>query len=193
VIRRVTVAVGVAASVVALDQWTKRWASDFLAYRAPIDVIGELVRFTYTRNSGVAFGLGAGHRFPFYLFSIAAVCVILFMFSRHRTHTIARQLALALILGGALGNLVDRLSTGEVVDFILVGWRRWYWPVFNVADSAVSVGVALFALTWLRQTEPPSQAEAAPDDPPVAIPGPGDEPRGAARPLPGHGADGPVA
>jgi signal peptidase II len=184
---------GVAGVVLWADQWTKNWAEDTLIGRAPVNVIGELVRFTYTRNSGVAFGLGAGHRFPFYLFSIAAVCVILVMFSRHRTHTIARQIALALILGGALGNLVDRLSTGEVVDFILIGWRRWYWPVFNVADSAVSIGVALFALTWLRQTEPPSHAEAVPDEPPVAIPGSSDEPRGAARPLPGHGADGPVA
>src|SRR5437763_234659 len=73
--------------------------------------------------------------------------------TRQRTHSLVRQLALALILGGALGNLVDRLSTGEVVDFILVGWRRWYWPVFNVADSAVSIGVALFAMTWMKGSE----------------------------------------
>jgi signal peptidase II len=184
---------GVAGLVLWADQWTKSWAEDALMGRPPVNVIGELVRLTYTRNSGVAFGLGAGLRFPFYLFSVAAVGVILYMFARHRTHSLVRQLALALILGGALGNLVDRLSTGEVVDFILVGWRQWYWPVFNVADSAVSIGVALFALTWLRHAESHRDAEAVPNDPVAAMDGPGVEQRGAAGPLPGRGADGPLA
>ena len=74
---------------------------------------------------------------------------------RQRVHALARRLALALILGGALGNLVDRLTTGEVVDFIDIGWGRWHWPVFNVADSAVSIGVVLFALTWPRHDSRP--------------------------------------
>ncbi len=183
--------VGVAGLVLWADQWTKHWASMRLFARAPINVVGELVRFTYTRNSGVAFGLGAGHRFPFYLFSVAAVVVIVWMFARHRTHSLVRQVALALILGGALGNLVDRLTTGEVVDFILVGWRQWYWPVFNVADSAVSLGVALFALTWMRHGEP--HLEAPHHDEPAQAHGPDTPARGAAGSLPGRGADGPVA
>jgi signal peptidase II len=184
---------GLAGLVVWADQWTKRWAEDTLFARAPVDVIGELVRLTYTRNSGVAFGLGAGMRFPFYLFSVAAVIVIMVMFARHRTHTLTRQLALGLILGGALGNLIDRLTTGEVVDFILIGWRQWYWPVFNVADSAVSIGVVLFGLTWLRHTESHALVEGAPDDRAAQADGPGAGQRGAAGPLPGRGADGPLA
>lgn len=183
--------IGVAALVLWADQSTKKWAEAALISRPPMNVVGELVRFTYTRNSGVAFGLGAGHRFPFYVFSIAAVVVILFMFLRQRRHTLTRQVALSLILGGALGNLVDRVTTGEVVDFILVGWKRWYWPVFNVADTAVSIGVGLFALTWLHPAE--IAAEASIDDHPVAMDGPGAERRGAAGPLPGRGADGPLA
>jgi signal peptidase II len=182
----------IAGLVVWADQWTKSWAEDTLIARPPVNIIGELVRFTYTRNSGVAFGLGAGHRFPFYLFSIVAVGVIVYMFSRQRTHSLLRQLSLALILGGALGNLIDRLTTGEVVDFILIGWRQWYWPVFNVADSAVSIGVALFALTWLHTSEVPPHSEAAADDHAAPVDGPGAG-RGAARPLSGHSADGPVA
>jgi signal peptidase II len=185
--------VGIAGLVLWADQWTKSWAENVLIARPPVNVIGELVRFTYTRNSGVAFGLGAGHRFPFYLFSVAAVGVILVMFARHRAHSLIRQLALALILGGALGNLVDRLTTGEVIDFILIGFRQWYWPVFNVADSAVTIGVLMFALTWLRHSEHTALAEAAPDDHAPAVVGPGAEQRGAAGPLPGRGADGPVA
>ena len=109
----------------ALDQWTKHWATAHAASIAPpVEVLGEFVRFTYTRNSGVAFGLGAGLPFPVLPVldrrgaasscgcSCAAGC----------TRPL-RQLALALILGGALGNLVDRVTTGEVVDFIQIGWR----------------------------------------------------------------------
>ena len=183
--------IGIAGVMLWADQWTKGWAEDTLIARPPLNIIGELVRFTYTRNSGVAFGLGAGHRYPFYVFSIAAVGVILTMFWRRRTHALLRQVALALILGGALGNLVDRLSTGEVVDFILIGWRQWYWPVFNVADSAVSIGVVLFALTWMRHEDPTAAERLAHDDT-VAVDRPGTEHGGATGSLPGRSADGPV-
>lgn len=196
---------GIAAVILAADQWTKHWATANLAGRAPVEVIGDIVRFTYTRNSGVAFGLGAGLPFPYAVFSILAVVVILYLFLRHREHTPLRQVSLALILGGALGNLVDRLATGEVVDFILVGWRRWYWPVFNVADSAVTVGVLLFGVTWMRHGEHHIGAGAEPgagseetgsvplDDPNDPLVGPGAEQRGAGGPLSRAGADGPVA
>jgi hypothetical protein len=79
--------------------------------------------------------------------------VILYMFLSQRVPSLSRQIALSFILGGALGNLVDRLKSGEVVDFIEIGWRRWHWPVFNVADSAVTIGVVLFALAWSRRPE----------------------------------------
>jgi signal peptidase II len=184
----------VAATVVALDQWTKHWATRTLAFRPPLEVVGEFVRLTYTRNSGVAFGLGAGLPFPYYVFSIAAVVVILYLFARQRVTGWPRQLALALILGGAVGNLIDRVRFGEVVDFIEIGYGRWRWPVFNVADSAVTVGVGLFALTWPRRhpaDEPALHgATHEPDAEPV---GSRAERGGAARPLPGGGPDGPLA
>jgi len=203
---RLPVLLTLSAAVLALDLWSKRWATATLAGAPPVHVIGELVRFTYVRNSGVAFGLGAGLPFPYYLFSIAAVVAILVLFVRGRVHGLGRQLALALILGGALGNLVDRLSTGLVVDFIDVGFGRWHWPVFNVADSAVSIGVVLFALTWPRHDAPAESATAGLDAPAgPAIPGGGERDagvgplgpvageRGAAGPLPGRGADGPLS
>jgi hypothetical protein len=108
----------------------------------------------------------------------------------------------------ALGNLVDRVTTGEVVDFIEIGWSRWHWPVFNVADSAVTVGVLLFALTWNRASEHPAPAETPADDSAIGSPlaagvspdepmagpfGPAAEQRRAAGSLPRSGADGPVA
>lgn len=174
------------AAVLAFDLWTKRWATETLAGHPPVNVIGELVRFTYTRNSGVAFGLGAGIPFPYWLFSIVAALAIVWLFVRQRVPSPARRVALALILGGALGNLVDRVRYGEVVDFIEIGWGRWHWPVFNVADSAVSIGVVLFALAWPRSKADAHDegartvGDAAPDG-------------GAAGPLPGRGADRPLA
>ena len=188
---------GIAATVLALDQWTKHWAERTLAQRPPVNVIGEIVRFTYTRNSGVAFGLGAGFPFPYAVFSIVAVVAIVYLFARHREHSAGRQVALSLILGGALGNLVDRLASGQVVDFILIGWRQWYWPVFNVADSAVTTGVVLFGLTWARHHEPhPTSTESTvepSDEPESSAFGSSAQQRGAAGPLPRRGADGPVA
>jgi signal peptidase II len=184
---------GVAAAIVGLDQWSKLWATAHLAMRPPVPVIGEFLQLTYTRNSGVAFGLGAGTGFPYYLFSIAAATVIVLMFVRRQVHGFGRQIALALILGGALGNLVDRLKTGDVVDFIQILWGRF--PVFNVADSAVSVGVALFAWSWTRReyaamSDGPAQAEH--DDPNIASVRAGGSPGGAAGSLPGDGTDGPL-
>jgi len=204
----VIVLLGIAAAVLGLDLASKRWATHALAGAPPIKVIGDLVRFTYVRNSGVAFGLGAGLPFPYYLFSIAAVLAILVLFARGRVHGTARRLALALILGGALGNLVDRLSTGLVVDFIDIGVGRWHWPVFNVADSAVSIGVVIFALAWPRHESSAALTGADPAGPPdmpgdlgageehdadAGPLGPAARHRGAAGPLPGRGADGPLA
>jgi len=191
---------GVAGVVFALDQWTKRWATETLADRDPLPVLGEFVRLTYTRNSGVAFGLGAGTNFPFYLFSLLAAAAILALFLRGRVQGRARETALALIFGGALGNLVDRITTGLVVDFIEVGVRQWRFPVFNVADSAVTIGVALFALGWTRRPHEGASPEAAAD---AAGAGPEEDVKeaadagargaraaggGASGPLPGGGA-----
>jgi signal peptidase II len=86
-------------------------------------------------------------------------------------------------MGGALGNLIDRLRFGEVVDFIEIGYGRWHWPVFNVADSAVTIGVILFAITWPRTQTRHEDADLV---------GAGERSGGEAGSLPGRGADGPV-
>jgi signal peptidase II len=141
---------GIAAVAVALDQWTKRLASEHLAAVPPVRLVDEFVQLTYTRNSGIAFGLLAGRNFPLYVFSIVAAVAVIVLFLRHERLSLARHLSLALILGGAVGNLIDRVTTGEVVDFILLAWRGHEFPVFNLADVAVTTGVALFALAWSR-------------------------------------------
>jgi signal peptidase II len=190
-----------AVVVVALDRWTKHWASTTLQFSESVRVVGDYLRFTYTRNSGVAFGIGQGTGFPYYVFSLVAIVAIVWMFLRGRVgHDPVRSTALTLILSGAVGNLVDRVTSGEVVDFIEVGIPQWHWPVFNVADSAVTVGVLLFVLTWSRAGEPAAAPDAevagAPDaaggDEPARPEGPGVERRGAPGPLPGGGAEGPL-
>jgi signal peptidase II len=190
---------GVAFASVLLDQWTKHWATDHLAFREPVNVIGELVRFTYTRNSGIAFGMFAGKSFPFYIFSVVAALAVFWLWSRHPRLPWPRQWSLALILGGAIGNLIDRVRHGEVVDFILLSWRGHEFPVFNVADMCVTCGVILFALVWTHEpaAEPavagnaaaltgadPAASEASIGKPDAAVGGAGD---GGGSPL------GPVA
>ena len=156
--------------VLGLDLWTKRWATVTLAGHPSVPVLGELVRLTYTRNPGVAFGIGNNFPFPYYLFSIAAALLILYLFVRQRVPSPTRRVALALILGGALGNLVDRVTAGEVVDWIEIGWGHWHWPVFNVADSAVTIGVVMFALAFPRRGAEPAHGEPAHEDAPGGRP-----------------------
>ena len=114
-------------------------------------MVGDLVRLTYARNSGIAFSLFAGR-------GLSAVDLLARRGGRGGGAVRAPapgsppggSSSLALILGGAIGNLIDRVTTGQVVDFILLSWGRHEFPVFNVADIAVTCGVSLFALTWSR-------------------------------------------
>lgn len=190
---------GIAAALVALDQWSKHWATAHLAFAPPMMVVGDLVQFTYTRNSGIAFGLLAGRNFPLWVFSALAAVIVLVLFSRHALMTLPRQLSLAFILGGAIGNLIDRAATGEVVDFIYLQWRGHGFPVFNVADICVNVGVILFALAWTRDSEgsaPAPAGDAAPEGKPNEAGGTDSAGTGsgsAGGPLAGEGADRPLA
>lgn len=160
--------IGVAAGSVVLDQWAKYWATANLAFREPMHVIGHLVTFTYTRNSGIAFGMFQGRSFPFYIFSVVAAVAVFWLWVRHPQLSRAREWSLALILGGAVGNLIDRVRYGEVTDFILLAWRGHEFPVFNVADMCVTCGVILFALVWTHDPEPAHEAGAAPAEPALA-------------------------
>jgi signal peptidase II len=162
---------GLAAAVIALDQASKAWAAGRLRPDpAGIDVVPGLVRFVYAENPGIAFSLfdsgASATRWLLSAFStVAAVAVVAYAL-RTDARLFRLQVTFALLLGGIVGNLVDRVRTGRVVDFIDVYVSVYHWPTFNVADSAISVGAALLALEMLRgsghESEPrPAEGGAA--------------------------------
>lgn len=141
---------GLSAGVVGLDQLTKAAVAAVLQ-PGHERVITEFFSLVHVFNTGVAFSMfrDAGV-WPRYLFSAVALAVgILIVWLLRRGGTRLYCAGLALILGGAVGNLWDRVTLGHVVDFLLFHWRDWYYPAFNVADSAISVGAALLILDGL--------------------------------------------
>ena len=149
-------------AVVALDQITKLIVLDRLPLGASVPVLDGLLSLTLVLNPGLAFGLlggiPAGWRWVVAALSLAALAVLARVALRVLpTGGWPGRLAIGLIFGGAVGNLIDRARFGAVVDFVDVHWRGWHWPAFNVADSAITVGVALLALRLLteRSTSPP--------------------------------------
>ena len=140
--------------ILLLDQWTKAAVqAQFPLYRS-VPVIQGFFNFTHVRNRGGAFGVFGGERGEFgtFLFvgvSVVAVGVLLYLFLKSNKKDGLLRLSLSLILGGALGNLADRLRFGEVIDFLDFYVGTYHWPAFNIADSAISVGVALMAFEML--------------------------------------------
>lgn len=143
----------VTAAVLVLDQLTKLQIQRNMFRGESHSVLGNFFRLTYVHNDGAAFGLDLGGRWSFIIVTILVAAFILFYYARTERTTLARW-ALALILGGALGNLADRVRIGEVVDFLHVSVGAFSWPIFNVADIGVSVGVALLAIHLFRKEVP---------------------------------------
>ena len=154
---------GTAAAVLALDQLAKHLVVSNLAGRPPVDLVGSFVQLRYTTNSGGAFSLLTGA--PLFFGIMAMVIVGGIVYASRRAQPLSMLVVLGLILGGALGNLADRLFRGEgllrgeVVDFVKVG----IWPVFNLADSCVVVGGILLALL-LGRSERDAEQEPADTD-----------------------------
>ncbi len=144
----------VSVITIALDQATKLYIARTLPLHTMITVIENFFTITYLRNKGAAFGMLANSvwRLPFFIFvSCVAVTVIIIVIRKLREDQKLATFSLALIFAGALGNLIDRIAYGEVIDFIYVHWYEHYWPAFNVADSAICVGVFLLAWDMIRE------------------------------------------
>jgi signal peptidase II len=136
------------AVVVAADQAAKARIESSLTLGEEVDVLGSL-SLTLTHNKGVAFGLAGGAGLGLVLVTAAALALIAFVFSRDPEKR-GLWVAVGLLAGGALGNLIDRLAAGEVTDYIDIG----SWPAFNLADIAITAGVVLMVLIYLRDAEP---------------------------------------
>ena len=161
-LRRLLASVLIASGVLVADQLTKWMAQAYLA-RLPdqsIPIAGELVRLTYVANRGAAFGILQNQTVFFVVIGIGVIAIIVASYRYFPVNGFLLNLALGLQLGGAVGNLIDRVRHGYVVDFIDVALRRagtggvpLEWPVFNLADSAIVVGVAILAFHLMRTPE----------------------------------------
>jgi signal peptidase II len=184
--RRWFLVFGIAAGVLALDQFTKWLVVENLRDAPPIELIGDTVRLVYATNPGGAFSLFTNAPLFFAIMAIVVMGAIVY-YARH-AHSATILGVLGLLLGGALGNFTDRLLRGdrllhgEVVDFVDVG----PWPVFNVADSAITIGAITLALLLSRVPEEPKPSDSAPSDPAASDPTTADAERDApADSLPG--------
>ena len=149
------------AVVLMLDQITKAAIMDTMSLGQSLELPGGFLALTYIHNSGGAFGLFPQGG-PFFLATAVVVAVgILWALPRLEHWGSWTAIACALILGGTLGNLIDRLRFGSVIDFLDLGW----WPIFNVADSGISVGICVLLLQALFVRPPEESARPVPHDP----------------------------
>lgn len=137
----------VAAGFLALDQLTKRWVLDNIALFEVREVIPGFFNLTYVRNTGAAFSLFQGHPQALSVFSIIVFGLIVVFRFKIFTERLAEQWAFALLMGGILGNLVDRMKYEYVIDFLDVYVGSYHWPSFNVADSCICVAVGIYLLS----------------------------------------------
>ena len=149
--------------VVLLDRWTKRLVAAHIAMYTHIQIVPRFFRLTHTENTGAAFSLFADSPsrwkttllIGFSLIAMIIVSVLLWKQSHVLTTT---GIALSLILGGAVGNLWDRVASGRVVDFLLFYIKQYQWPVFNLADSAIVVGAGLLVFEIVFAKSPSQQS-----------------------------------
>ena len=152
---------GLSALIIALDRITKRWVSTHLEEGSTITIIPRVFRISHVLNGGAAFSMFTDSPHPertrwmltaFSILAAIVVCAVLLRVGRRVSLT---ALSMALVLGGAIGNVWDRLRTGTVVDFLEVHIVHYHWPDFNVADSAIVIGGILLLLDSLRAKETP--------------------------------------
>ncbi len=162
---RYIIIVSLISCIVIIDQVTKFTIKKLMRLYESIEIWGDFFRFTYIENPGMAFGIQMENKILFSLLSVSAAVIVCVYLYRMRNEKIYLPIALSLILGGAIGNLIDRFLYGRVVDFLDVeffdisvpafnflfiefsGYQLSRWPVFNIADSSVSIGMVI--ITWM--------------------------------------------
>jgi signal peptidase II len=145
---------GIAFVVILLDRWSKQAVAQRIRLYSHIQIIPGFFRLTHTENTGAAFSLFADSTAPWKTallvgFSAIALLVVAYLLWKNEPAQVSTGVGLSLIMGGAVGNLWDRVARGRVVDFLLVYVKQYQWPVFNLADSAIVVGAGLLILEIL--------------------------------------------
>lgn len=131
--------------VLAADQASKFWAVNNLQSTKGIKIIGDVLEFQYVENRGAAFGILQGQMWLFYVLTVVVIAILIYYLFHYVKDSLFMNITIGLILGGALGNFVDRLFRSFVVDFIKIDLIDSYrFPVFNIADIAITVGAVLF-------------------------------------------------
>lgn len=144
-----------AAAIIVVDQITKVLVERLMTLHEDLPVIDGFLSLQYVRNTGAAFGILSNADLPYQgvwlsvVSIVALAAIVVYALRLDAAHKLP-QLALALVMGGAIGNLIDRTRLGYVIDFVLVYWREYRWPNFNVADSAITIGIVLLVLDILR-------------------------------------------
>ncbi len=161
-------ALGVAGAVVLTDQLTKAMVVERMTLHQSIAIVEGFFSITYVRNTGAAFGLLAGKlaawRVPFFLgFSTIALLLLVWFLRGVAAERRVLIAACGGVLGGAIGNMIDRMMLGEVIDFLDVYVGSYHWPAFNVADAAITVGVAVLCVDAFR-VPASSTVQGAPSD-----------------------------
>ncbi len=150
----------IAGVIVVLDQIIKAIVVHSMQMGSSINILGSVVRLTRTENSGAAFGLFKDGRIAFIIVSAIASLALIVLRREIAKMRSREQMSFGLILGGAVGNLVDRVRVGAVVDFLDIGVGSVRWPAFNVADSAITIGVSILAFYLIFRAD--SHAASAP-------------------------------
>lgn len=152
---------GLASLVVLLDQISKHWVEAALTYNEPV-VFTSFFNFTLRYNPGAAFSFlsdaGGWQRWFFTAIAIVVSIVLVIWIARVAAHKKLEAFGLTMILGGAIGNVYDRIVLGHVVDFIVVHYQGYYWPAFNLADSAITLGAILLIADMIFTKEKPANA-----------------------------------
>ena len=138
----------IATLVLVFDQLTKYWVSVKLREGDEIEIIKGFFKLSYTENPGIAFGMLNNGNVKWLLVSVsvAAIMVVVYYMMRTSISNTLLLWSLALLAAGICGNLIDRIRLGRVIDFILVYYKSYQWPVFNIADTAITIGAALMAI-----------------------------------------------
>ncbi|HEX9039102.1 MAG TPA: signal peptidase II [Ktedonobacterales bacterium] len=180
-------ALAIGLAVLLVDQLTKVWVVQYFGFeggRAEIPILGPFLGLFYVQNSGVAFSLLQGQNIKFALIFLA-LGLIGYLYWRFRASpSLWLRMGFALVLGGALGNLLDRFTRGYVVDFVAfqIPSAKFYFPLFNVADSAITIGVALIAAVFYYMSSTPANEQKS-------LSSAGDQPTSSDTPASAHSGE----